>query len=86
MYRTLANEIADLLEKKRADYGDPNRTLGRFGVKGIAVRLNDKVERLINLTWHDNAKPHFESIEDTLMDIAGYAILALEILRRERDT
>lgn len=79
----VANEIVDLLNRKRQDYGDPQRTLGRFGLLGIAIRLNDKMERLINLTTTKTDKPNFESIEDTLKDIAGYAILGLALMKGE---
>lgn len=82
MFLDIAKEIAELLEKKRQDYGDPKYTLDRFGVMGITIRLNDKIERLINLTCIKGKKPNFESVEDTLKDIAGYAILGLELLRR----
>jgi hypothetical protein len=80
-YYTVAHEIAELLEKKHADYGDNN--IIKFGTKGVLVRVNDKVERLINLTWNNDKEPKFESVEDTWKDIAGYAILALIELRRK---
>jgi hypothetical protein len=47
----------------------------------VAIRLNDKVERLKNLVKGE--EPNFESIDDTLMDIAGYAILALAERRED---
>ena len=40
------------------------------------VRLWDKVNRLKNLVW-GNSRPKNESVEDTLTDVAGYAIIAL---------
>ena len=80
-YYTVAHEIAELLEKKQADYG--NNNIIKFGTKGVLVRVSDKVERLINLTWNNDKEPKFESVEDTWKDIAGYAILALIELRRK---
>lgn len=79
----ICKEIAETLEKKRADYGPADKTIGRFGVKGISIRIVDKTERLISLTWH-NKEPHFESVEDTLKDLAGYAILGLQLLREDK--
>lgn len=80
----IANEIVDLLNKKRQDYGDPQRTIGRFGTLGVAIRLTDKIERLINLSRNSAMEhPNFESVEDTLKDIAGYAILGLVLLKGE---
>jgi len=54
--------------------------VGRFGLYGVVVRMNDKMERLINLTSKPSTITDDESIDDTLRDIAGYAIIAL-ILR-----
>jgi hypothetical protein len=64
--------MATLLASKQHDYGHGNITA--FGMKGVLVRLSDKVERLINLTTK-NARN--ESILDTLRDIVGYCVIAL---------
>jgi len=40
------------------------------------VRLNDKVERLIDLLTNSK-RPENETIEDTLRDIANYAVIWL---------
>jgi hypothetical protein len=78
IFLDIASEIADMLIKKNADYGDKNLT--KPGMAGIIVRLSDKLARLENL---QDKKGHVnETIEDTLKDIAGYAINALR-LRRE---
>lgn len=62
-------------ERKAKAYGA--HAIGRFGVFGIAVRMSDKIERLITLTENQNISDADESIDDTLMDLAGYAIIAL---------
>jgi hypothetical protein len=67
-----SGEMATLLASKQHDYGHGNITA--FGMKGVLVRLSDKVERLINLTTK-NARN--ESILDTLRDIVGYCVIAL---------
>jgi len=63
---------------KATAYG--SKAIGRFGLFGIVVRLSDKLERLITLTSQPSTATDDESIDDTLRDIAGYAIIAL-ILR-----
>jgi hypothetical protein len=69
-------DIAELLERKDKDYDSAfSKSYKEFGMTSVAIRLNDKVERLKNLV--KGKEPNFESIDDTLMDIAGYAILAL---------
>ena len=81
-HHLVAEEIACLLDNKRHDYGTEN--IKKFGAKGCLVRVSDKVERLINLVWNGDCQPHFESLEDTWEDIAGYAVLALMELRAGR--
>ena len=71
-------DLADLISAKQYDYGKDN-ILG-FGQQGLVVRLWDKINRLKNLIWN-NQRPKNESVEDTLNDIAGYAIIGL-MLRR----
>lgn len=78
-FHEIAQEIATVLEKKDHDYGSKNMT--EFGVLGGVVRISDKTERLKNLVKKE-AKVSEETLEDTLLDLAGYAILMLK-LRRE---
>jgi hypothetical protein len=79
---TVAEEIVDLLTTKRHDYGPSN--LADFGVYGILIRMSDKFHRLKTL-MASGEDPLNESIADTWMDIAGYAILALMIERHGVD-
>ena len=83
----LEQEMAKLLEglfetfkKKQASYGCGN--IADFGEKGVLIRMNDKMKRLINLVWHDKQNPlKDETVEDTYLDLADYALIAL-IVRR----
>lgn len=65
--------VQTIIGKQRM-YGHGN--IARFGVPGIAVRLNDKLERLKNLQKHDGPVL-FEPIQDTWLDICGYSVIAL---------
>jgi len=69
-----AVDIANLVCQKQTDYGTTNITM--FGLEGIMIRLSDKINRLINLVQNDK-HPENESLQDTLTDIAGYAIIGL---------
>jgi hypothetical protein len=64
---------------KASAYGA--HAIGRFGLHGIVVRMSDKIERLITLSSQPHLVSQEESIDDTLRDLAGYAINAL-ILRQ----
>lgn len=70
----IMNKLREILISKQRDYGHHN--ILSFGEFGVLVRLNDKVERLKNLTMK-NKQPNNESIDDTWIDIANYAIIAL---------
>lgn len=83
-FHKILDEIGQLHDKKRADYGRPTdpfaniRASSDFGVKpwiGAMIRLNDKVQRVKSLIL--NGKLENESIEDSFRDIACYAIIAL---------
>ena len=46
------------------------------------VRLSDKVTRLA--TFNATGRLHFEGVEDTLLDLASYSLLALVLYREEQ--
>ena len=55
-----------------------------LGLNGNMVHLWDKVVRYRNMV-ESEADPNFESIEDTLRDIIGYAVIGLHILKLENN-
>ncbi len=78
-----AETLAHLLIRKHADYGPDN--IGRApggALNGVVVRLHDKMSRLAHLSETGRA-PNNESIRDTYMDIANYALIGLMILDGE---
>lgn len=74
----VAADLRKLMVGKQRDYGHDNITA--FGEMGVLVRANDKMCRLRNLLT-TGEEPNFEAIEDSWMDMANYAIIAL-MLRR----
>ena len=77
-FKKIAQELINLFEAKQHDYGPGN--IASFGNLGVLVRMNDKFERLKNLVLN-NKRPANEGIEDTLKDIANYAVIYLMIER-----
>lgn len=77
----ITSELVDLLCSKAIDYGEYGTY--KFGEEGILIRLSDKVDRLINIRNREVAVKD-ETIEDTWLDIAGYALLALVERRKKR--
>ena len=79
--KQITNEITTILLKKNADYGGASFDLG---LNGNMVHLWDKVSRFRSLLGCDKTEPNFESVEDTLRDIIGYAIIGLHILNDDK--
>lgn len=85
-FREIANELGDLYKKKNAAYGNSfGDTYQKLGIISAVTRISDKYNRLCNLI----IKPHIddigESIEDTLQDLAAYAIMTLIELRKMKE-
>ena len=73
-------EDIKLFDKKQHDYGPGN--IAKFGVYGVLVRTNDKLERLINLSRNDR-NPENETIEDTWQDLSVYGVIARALLKNK---
>jgi hypothetical protein len=77
--RPLVDDIVPMVCKKQHDYGPEN--ILRFGVKGLCVRLHDKVARLENLNGRGNETAEHESVHDSWADVIGYAIVGIMLER-----
>ena len=70
--------MKDLYLKKNHDYGDSvSKTFDEYGLVSFLVRMDDKMNRIKTLNKIQDAAVIGEKIEDTLLDLANYAILAL---------
>ncbi|WP_314403930.1 nucleotide modification associated domain-containing protein [uncultured Granulicatella sp.] len=83
-FKQIANGLTELYERKNADYGNSfSKTFEEFGMTSTIVRLSDKLERLKTLSKKE-AQVKDESIQDTVMDIAVYAMLTLmELMNKD---
>ena len=87
IHEQLCNDIHELYVKKNNDYGDSFAKLRQDYPESICIRLQDKMNRLKSLMVDKNQqKVDEESIDDTLMDIANYAIMELTERKYEEDT
>jgi len=78
------DEIKNLLIRKNHDYGNSfSKQFEKYGLLSGIIRLDDKMSRLDSLI--QNKALVNESIEDTVADIAGYAILLLIELRKKQE-
>ena len=71
-------ELREILLKKQQDYGPLNIALAPGGpLNGLRVRMFDKIQRLSHLVESNNDTPNYESLRDTLIDLANYAIIGI---------
>lgn len=73
-FQEVCEEMIKVFIAKHKDYGKDN--ILDTGELGILFRSNDKLRRLQNLLTAGN-NPKNESLDDSWMDIAVYAVIAL---------
>ena len=80
------DSMAELLIKKQKDYGPKNISLAPGGpLNGLRVRMFDKLARINNLL-ESGATPENESIRDSFIDLANYAIISMMVIDNNWDT
>ena len=92
-FRKIQREQYELFSQKQMAYGTSNIMLGGdigveedriAAVRGITIRLNDKMQRLLNLVLKGVVNPlKNESVSDTFMDMSVYGIISLIVQRGE---
>ncbi len=84
-FQRLQFEQWNLFCKKQMDYGPSNIAMGtsldtpeekRLSKIGLIVRINDKVQRLINLVVKNNREAQNEPAIDAFKDLSVYGIIA----------
>lgn len=74
----ICDEIKALYAAKNTDYGDSfHITFIEEGMAMPRIRLTDKLERFKKLTKFGGQNVQDESIRDTLIDLANYAIMTV---------
>lgn len=89
MHKKLCLDLNDIYERKNHDYGDSfHDTWVEEGAAMARIRLSDKLNRFKTLTRSSEGgmRVDSESIEDTLLDLANYALMTVMEIRLEQDT
>ena len=74
----ICQELTETYKKKNADYGNSFEiSLDKHGLIAGIVRMDDKMSRLISLNSKNEQQVIDESLRDTLMDLANYAIMSV---------
>lgn len=84
IFAEITQKMAKTYESKNHDYGNSfGNSMVEFGLIAAAVRMNDKMERIKSFAKMkpEDMKVKDESIEDTLLDLANYAVMTLVELK-----
>ena len=85
-HESLLRQIHDTYIKKNHDYGDSfSRSFKKYGLVAAMVRMEDKWNRLDNMASGAEQKVADETIRDTLLDLAGYCIMTIMELDKQKN-
>lgn len=77
-HKAICEELSTLYERKNADYGDSfHKLFEEEGMASSRIRLTDKLNRFKRLSKNYEQNVKDESIRDTLIDLANYAIMTV---------
>ena len=79
--KTIQGDALELFTRKNADYGD---AFAKYGIIGVLVRIEDKIQRSVSITKNGVNLVNNEGIRDTLLDLHNYAAMALMILNEKQ--
>lgn len=89
-FKRIQQEQYKLFCRKQYNYGKGNIMLGgdidntddrKMALSGVVIRMNDKLNRLMNLILKNKKDVVDESVEDTFIDMANYSIISLLVNR-----
>ena len=84
-FQAIQQEQYRLFCIKQNDYGTGNIAMGtmldtpeniRLALTGLIVRMNDKINRLLNLVVKNGTTPENEPISDSFKDLSVYGIMS----------
>lgn len=88
-HQECCTQMHQTMKNKNADYtgaaDDPFRNFRRHGAMGFLVRMNDKLARLESFVEKGTYAVKDESVLDTCLDLANYAVLLAAYLKEEKD-
>ena len=83
-HKQICEYIHNLYVKKNHDYGDSfHLSFVEEGMAMARIRLSDKLNRFKTLSRNMKQEVNDESIRDTLIDLANYAIMTILEMENE---
>ena len=81
----LTEQLIETYKAKNKDYGDSFAdSFKEFGITSAVVRMNDKMNRIKSLSKGEDRQVKDESLIDSLMDLANYALMTVIELENEQ--
>lgn len=85
-FNDITDEMNALYERKNHDYGNSfSETFRKLGIISAATRMLDKMNRIVSLVTKDQQKVNDESLRDTLIDIANYAVMTIMEIDKKKE-
>lgn len=85
-FKDITTQMVELYVKKNQDYGNSfDETLDEFGLVAGIIRMNDKIKRIKQLYKSGEINIKEEKVEDTLIDLANYAVMTLSWLKKDEN-
>ena len=85
-FKDITEEMNSLYERKNHDYGNSfSETFRKLGIISAATRMLDKMNRIVSLVTKDQQKVNDESLRDTLIDIANYAVMTIMEIDKKKE-
>jgi hypothetical protein len=79
--KQIQSEALELFTKKNIDYGD---AFAKFGIIGVLMRIEDKIQRSLSITKNGAHLVNDEGIRDTLLDLHNYSAMAIMLLDEKK--
>ena len=73
----------EMFKTKSKDYGD---AFAKYGLIGVLMRIEDKIQRALSITKNGVNMVNDESIRDTLMDLHNYAAMGVMLLDEKEES
>ena len=84
-FKILTANMAALYEEKNRNYGNSfDKSLDEDGLLVSKIRLGDKFNRFSSLLKQQSNGTNDESIKDTLIDLANYAIMSIMWMENQK--
>lgn len=84
-FKSITEKMAETFRKKNHDYGNSfEQSLNEEGLAASRIRMGDKWNRFKQLSKGAKAQVNDESLRDTLIDMANYAIMTVMWLDKQK--